>query len=386
MRLKALGGAALALLLTACAQTPPPRLDLTPVAFAALPGWQADNIAAALSALLRSCAIWDRAAAQPDTDRIGGAAAFGTRGDWRPVCAAARHLPDATDATARNFFQTYFMPLAVSDRGKTDALVTGYYEPILEGARIRSDAFQTPLLKLPPDPSRHATRAEIEGGALDRFHLALAWVDPIEAFFLQIQGSGRIRFADGTEMRVLYAGSNGAAYVSLGRVLVTCGTMTTEQVSLASLKSWLRDHPDQAKTLMDANPSYVFFQTRPGEGPLGTQGTVLSPGRSLAVDPEFYLLGAPIFVDLAQPGQAPIQRLTLAQDTGGAIKGVLRGDVFWGAGDSAGAQAGGMRAFGRYYVLLPKTLDGQAGVRDDRVNSSLEPPLKSRINEVTCPL
>jgi membrane-bound lytic murein transglycosylase A len=396
MRLKALGGTALALLLAACAPAPPSqapplpessaRFDLTPVEFAALPGWQADSIAAALPTFLRSCAAMDRASGRPADEPIARRAAFGSYGDWRPVCAAARKLPDASEATARNFFTAYFTPFAIHDRGKDSALVTGYYEPVLAGARHRGGAYQVALLKRPPDLSRYPTRAAIEAGALDRYRLQLVWVDPIEAFFLEIQGSGRIRFADGDELRLGYAATNGAAYVSIGRVLVVCGAMTPEQASLASLKDWLRSHPGQAKIVMDANPSYVFFRAQPGDGPIGTQGAVLSPGRSLAVDPDFIMLGAPVFLDLAQPGQAPIQRLTVAQDTGGAIKGGLRGDMFWGGGEGAAAMAGGMRAFGRAYVLLPKNLNGQAGDRDDRLNARLESPLKSRINEVTCPL
>jgi membrane-bound lytic murein transglycosylase A len=355
-------------LLASCAAPPqippaPPQLDLNPVSFAALPGWSEDRVAEALPAFLESCA-----APSPPADTAS-------------ACAAAAALGNASDEAARQFFESYFTPYAASDRGNDEALLTGYYEPLLKGARRRGGAYQTPLLRRPPDlvsadlgrfrPSwrgerisgrvedgklvPYATRAEIEAGALDRFNLALVWVDdPVAAFFLQIQGSGRVALSDGGTLRLGYDGENGQPYVSIGRLLVNQGALSLDQVSAQSIKAWLASHPDQAKDLMDRNASYVFFREQTGDGPVGTEGVALTPGRSLAVDHAFIAFGVPVFVDVSQDGQDPVRRLTVAQDTGAAIRGPLRGDLFWGFGPEAETHAGAMRAQGRVYLLLPR--------------------------------
>jgi membrane-bound lytic murein transglycosylase A len=365
-------------LLASCAAppAPPPRLDLTPVSFADLPGWREDTVAEVLPALLKSCADFAKRADDAALGPEGGKA-----GDWRGACAEAPGLAGADDTAAREFFERNFAPYAANDRGNGAALLTGYYEPLLRGARQRGGIYATPLLRRPPDlvsvdlglfrPSwrgertagrvengrlvPYAGRAEIEAGALDRFKLALAWVDdPVAAFFLQIQGSGRVALEDGGTLRLGYDGENGRAYVSIGRLLVDRGVMTLDQVSAQSIKAWLASHPDAAKDLMDRNPSYVFFREQTGDGPLGTEGVALTLGRSLAVDREFIALGIPVFLDVAQDGQDPTRRLTVAQDTGAAIRGPLRGDLFWGFGSEAEIRAGTMRAQGRVYVLLPR--------------------------------
>jgi len=371
-------GAALVVigLLAGCAPRPPlpPHLELTRVSFADLPGWRDGDEAAALPALLKSCGAL---AKLPDDARLGVA---GLAGDWRRPCTDAAALTNPTADTARNFFETEFAPFAAADNGKTDALVTGYYEPELAGARRQSARFAVPILARPLDlvsadlgafrPAWRGerisgrvvgsalvpywTRAQIEAGALNRFHLALLYAaDPIDLFFLQVQGSGRVRLADGRTVEIGYAGENGRAYVALGKLLVERGAMTLDQVSLQSIKAWLRAHPDDAKTLMDDNPSYVFFRVLPGGAPIGAEGVELTPGRSLAVDPRFVPLGVPLWLDVAQ-GDSAIRRLVVAQDTGGAISGPLRGDLFWGAGETAEARAGPLRAVGRTFLLLPK--------------------------------
>ncbi|MGH6913128.1 MAG: murein transglycosylase A, partial [Geminicoccales bacterium] len=207
-------------------------------------------------------------------------------------------------------------------------------------------------------------RAEIDDGALAGRGLELVWVDdPIDKFFLQIQGSGQVRLDDGRLVRIGYAGQNGQPYRAIGRDLVEIGALTPDEVSLQSIRSWLQAHPEDATTIMDRNRSYVFFQERaeldPNDGPLGTEGVSLTPGRSLAVDLRYLPLGAPVWLDTTAPwpeGEAPLRRLMVAQDSGGAIKGVVRGDVFWGAGARAEAIAGRMKSQGRYAVLLPRTL------------------------------
>ncbi|HEY1502933.1 MAG TPA: MltA domain-containing protein, partial [Stellaceae bacterium] len=257
----------------------------------------------------------------------------------------------------------------------------GYYEPLLQGARQRGGKYQTPLLKRPPDlvmvdlgrfrPAWHGeriagrvaagslvpypSRAEIEHGALDADRLALFWVDdPVDAFFLQVQGSGRVALPNGTQIRLGYDGQNGQVYVAIGKKLVERGAVAADQVSLQSIRTWIKAHPDQANALMDENPSYVFFRELPGDGPLGSEGVVLTAGRSLAVDRNFIPLGAPVYLVADGGAASPLQQLMVAQDTGGAINGPVRGDVFWGFGSDAETRAGTMRARGKYYLLLPK--------------------------------
>lgn len=363
-------------LLSACAPKAPtpPHLELTRVAYSALPGWRDGDQAAALPALLRSCAAL---AKLPDDAKLG---VGGLAGDWRKPCAAAASLDHPTDATARQFFEDTFTPFAMTDNGASDALVTGYYEPEIVAARHRSARFDVPILARPPDlvgvslgdfrPSWRGdriagrvvdgrlvpywTRAEIEAGALDRFHLALFYAaDPIDLFFLQIQGSGRVRLPTGRTVEIGYDGENGRAYVALGRILIERGAMPLDQVSMQSIEAWLRAHPADAKTLMDENPSYVFFRVLAGGAPLGAEGVDLTPQHSVAVDPRFVPLGMPLWLDVAQGG-AMTRRLAVAQDTGAAIKGPLRADLFCGAGAAAAAQAGPLQASGRMFLLLPQ--------------------------------
>lgn len=359
-------------------QPPPPQLTLTPASFDALPGWSDDHTADALAALVASCGALDR---QPDSAKIGPAALGMTAASWRAPCAAARATP-ANDAAARAFFTGQFTPYLAGNNGDSTGLFTGYYEPLLHGARQQGGRYQTPLLKRPPDlvmvdlgrfrPAWHGeriagrvangnlvpypSRAQIERGALNTKELALLWVDdPADAFFLQVQGSGRVDLADGTQVRLGYDGQNGQPYVAIGKILVERAALPASDVSLQSIRAWMAAHPDQAAALMDENPSYVFFREQSGPGPVGAEGVVLTAGRSLAVDRNFIPLGAPLFLDIGDSATT-LHRLMVAQDTGGAIAGPVRGDVFWGFGPEAEAQAGAMRAHGRYFLLLPKTV------------------------------
>jgi membrane-bound lytic murein transglycosylase A len=219
----------------------------------------------------------------------------------------------------------------------------GRFRPAWRGERIAGRVDKGNLVP-------YSSRAEIEQGALSGRGLELAWAaDTIETFFLQIQGSGRVRLADGGELRVGYDGQNGHPYVALGRVLIDRGLLPREQVTMQSIKAYLRAHPDEAAALMRENPSYVFFRELSGDGPVGAQGVALTPGRSLAVDRAFVPLGAPVWL-VAED----IARLLVAQDTGGAIRGPVRGDLFWGHGAEAEARAGAMKARGRAWLLLPR--------------------------------
>src|SRR5579864_875028 len=359
---------------------PPDHLVLHAVDFSDLPDWGADHQSAAVAALLRSCAQRLRAS---DAAAVGPGGIAGHVADWRAPCDAATRLPMGDDAAARAFFAAWFRPYRCGNNDEAEGLFTGYYEPELTGARRRAPPFETPLLRRPPDLVQvdlgdfrpelrgqriagkvvdgrlkpYATRAEIEAGALDLLHLELFWVDdPVGAFFLEIQGSGRIRLRDGSEVRVGYDGQNGWPYVAIGRVLVERHFLEKESATLPGIRAWLAAHPKQAKSILDANPSYVFFREVRGDGPIGAEGAVLTPRRSLAVDTKFLPLGAPLWLDIRDENGAPLRRLMIAQDTGGAIRGPVRGDFFWGHGSEAEARAGTMRARGGYYLLLPKTV------------------------------
>ena len=365
--------------------SPTPRLALVPAAFGDLRGWTDDNQAAAAAALRRSCARWQRLPANRPLGRTGIA---GTVGDWRPICAEALALPPDAAAPARAFFETHFRPYAVAMGGKTEGLFTGYYEAALRGSPRPDGEFKTPLLAKPDDLVMvdlgrfrddlageriagrvvdgrllpYATRADIDAGALAGRDLELIWVDdPVDAFFLQIQGSGRVALPDGSDLRVGYAGHNGHPYFAIGRELIRRGALTRETVSMQSIRQWLADNPDQAAEVMQLNASFIFFRPLDTDGPLGAQGVVLTPGRSLAVDRRHVPLGLPIWLDASAPSadgseDRPLRRLMVAQDTGGAIRGPVRGDVYWG-GDAAAAEiAGRMKHPGRWYLLLPRSL------------------------------
>jgi membrane-bound lytic murein transglycosylase A len=338
---------------------PPPaaRLTLAPARFDQLNGWRDDRVSLAVPALLRSCAAF---LSKPDSAALDArpkGADFGTVGEWRGPCGLAAALPAGDDAAARRFFETEFAPLLAGNNGNSDGLFTGYFEITLNGSRQRTGAYQTPLHKRPPEPRRH-TRAEIEDGALAGKGLELLWVDdPIDAFFLEIQGSGRVRLREGGMTRVGYDGSNGKPYVAVGRLLIERGELPREKVTMAGITGWMKANPKDGAALRRENPSYVFFREITGPGPLGAQRVVLSPGRSLAVDRAFLSLSIPLWLE-AQERFSPtmIRRLVVAQDTGGAIKGPVRGDLFWGHGDAAASGAGAMNARGRYYLLLPKAV------------------------------
>jgi membrane-bound lytic murein transglycosylase A len=387
---QALAVALLLGLLAGCAglQAPaaPGAMALQPVAFTDLPGWGADPPQAALAAFVASC---KRIQYFPPDQRLGGsgeaAQLGGKAGLWGPTCAAAKDVPLADEAAARRFFQTRFQPYRVTQSDRATGIVTGYFEPEVAGDTSQEGPYQTPLLGLPPDlvtfdlglfdPSRpgvtavgrlrgqqilpYYDRFEIENGALDPDSLAIAWVaDPVDAYFLQVEGSGRIDLPDGSVMRVTYAGKNGRPYVPIGRVMLRDKLLAAGHVTEQSIRAWLTAHPGRAKAIMDQNPSYVFFRTAPelsaAQGPPGALGVSLTPGRSIAVDDAYLPLGAPVWLATTDPvSHAPLQRMVVAQDLGSAITGPLRADLFFGSGPKAEAAAGAMDAAGQLYVLLP---------------------------------
>jgi membrane-bound lytic murein transglycosylase A len=337
------------------------------VTWSDLPGWRADDLAQAWRAFLASCAV------------------LRARDHWRETCAAAAQLARPNATSARAFFEQRFTPWRVAAAESGDeGLVTGYYEPLLRGSRTRPARYRYPLYavlddlvtidlaevfpqlkgmrlrgriegrRLVPYPDR----AAIEGGHAPLRGRELVWVDDeIDLFFLQIQGSGRVQLDSGEVIRVGYADQNGHPYRSIGRLLVERGELKLDEASMQGIKAWVRKNPSAAADLLNSNPSYVFFREVAGtaDGPLGALGVPLTPERSIAVDPAYVPLGAPVFIATTWPNSArPLNRLMLAQDTGGAIRGPVRGDFFWGFGAAAGEQAGRMKQRLRVWILLPR--------------------------------
>jgi membrane-bound lytic murein transglycosylase A len=373
---------ALVALLSACAPVRPERLALVPLRFTHLPGWKHDRPGEAIPAFLKSCA---RIESLAETAPLGPDGFAGTVADWRPLCRQAAQLPVADDAAARAFFERGFRPYQLAVGRRTEGLFTGYYEAELRGTRKRGGAYTIPLYGLPDDLvavdlgrfdpelegrriagkvvkgklEPYASRAEINAGALTGRNLEIVWVDdPVAAFLVQVQGSGRVRLAEGGTLRIGYAGFNGHPYVSIGAELIRRGEIVREAVSIPAIVQWIGAHPEEGAALLETNPAYVFFRVVEGDGPIGAAGVALTPGRSLAIDPAFLPYGAPMWIDTHNPDryEPPLRRLLITQDTGAAIKGPIRGDVFWGFGEQAAAKAGAMRHRGEAWLLLPRSV------------------------------
>jgi membrane-bound lytic murein transglycosylase A len=351
------------------APVPPPATpQFVPSTFAALPGWDKDDVRAAWPAFMASCNVLVK------------------RVDWKEACTIARSVNGNDEQAIRTFFEAFLVPnQVIAPDGALDGLITGYYEPLLRGARKRGGPYQTPLYKVPDDlitvdlasvyPELkgmrlrgrlvgkkvvpYASRAEIERA--DAAGKELLWVDdPVESFFLQVQGSGRVQLTDTQEtVRVAYADQNGYPYKSIGRWLVDKGELTMEQASAQGIKAWIAGHPTRMQELFNVNPSYVFFKEErlpdPRVGPKGALGVPLTPQRSVAVDASQLPLGVPMFLSTTQPNSdIPLQRLVMAQDTGGAIRGAIRVDYFFGFGTEAADNAGRMKQRGSIWLLLPR--------------------------------
>jgi len=384
----------LLLLLAACGREPGRHLD--PAAFADLPGFSADDPRPALRAFLRGCPVFARMDPATPVDPLGDVR-LGTAGDWQRLCRLAVAVDAGDPAAVRRFLVTNFRPLAVDDGEDGRGLFTGYFEPQLRGSPVPDPRFPYPLYARPPDlvdvdlglfdPDLRGRRiagrvegnrlvpyfdrAAIDSGVLAGRGLELLWVDdPIDAFFLHIQGSGRVRLPDGRTVRVGYAGQNGHPYRAIGRDLVEMGELSREEVSLPAIRAWLEAHPERARELLWRNPSYVFFrildEVDGDEGPPGALGVPLEPERSIAVDRRFWPLGIPFFLDTVAPfpeGERPFRALVVAQDTGGAIRGPIRADVFWGWGEQAAFVAGHMKHRGRMWVLVPREVTATVAAR-----------------------
>jgi membrane-bound lytic murein transglycosylase A len=360
--------------------------------FADLPGWEQDDHAAAFKAFLRSCEritanARERAAADKASPTAAGLVA---------ACMSASQMPGPVSrAAAKAFFEQHFAPNALAHSGPA-GLLTGYYEVLLQGSRKPEGEFQTPVYKRPADlvnlvdetrrgtvgaaltharktdkgTEPYPTRAQIDQGALKDRNLELLYLsDAVELFFLQVQGSGRVKLTDGSVMRIHYDGKNGHPYTSIGRYLIEKGILAADKVSMGALKQWLKADPERANKVLWQNASYVFFRELKGaeaSGPLGALNAQLTPGRSLAVDTSHHPLGLPIYVSgegmTHVDKSGAFNRLMIAQDVGSAIKGPERGDIYFGSGDAAGRLAGVTKHAGRFIILLPKETPARAAV------------------------
>jgi membrane-bound lytic murein transglycosylase A len=360
---------------------PAPTTAMVSVRFDQIPGWATDSQSKTFGALLAEC---HRLGVLPADTALGGeglASTYGGKvGHWSAGCTAAASLAADDSAAIRRFYENWFQPYRLLATG----LFTGYYEPEVQGARVQDAAHNVPLFARPADlvqmpppaqdrngPPRagrvvggvfkpYYSRAEIEAGAMGNAARPLLWLhDAVDLFFLQIQGAGRVRLADGSVIRVGYDGKNGLPYTPIGRLLIERNAITPADISMQTIKAWLEAHPGDAKALMDQNEDYVFFRilndTDNFEGPPGALGVALVAGRSAAIDPHVLPLGAPIFIDTTDPiTGAPLRRLLLAQDSGTDIKGPARTDIFFGFGPLAEQEAGRMHQQGTEYLLLPR--------------------------------
>jgi membrane-bound lytic murein transglycosylase A len=370
----------LALLLAACElptpKEPPPAAALSKTSFADLPGWREGSPAAALEAWRRSC---ERILAMDPAELLGGQVGAGTAGDWRQVCLSINDL-SSDPVQARAFIETNFTPYAVVGGDSREGLFTGYFEPIVRASEQAGGAHSVPIHGLPSD---HVTvrlkdfdpelagrslvgrveggrlrpypdRAAIAGAADDAAATVLYWADDaLDVFILQVQGSGIVELPDGQRQRIAFAGHNGRDYVSIGRWLIEQNELKT--AAWQDIRGWMAQNPQRTEDLLARNRRYIFFRKIDGDAAQGAAGVRLTPGYSLAVDPKFLPLNVPLWLDTIHPGPGnkPLQRLVLAQDVGNAIRGPVRGDLFWGVGPEALELAGRMKSPGNYYLLLP---------------------------------
>jgi membrane-bound lytic murein transglycosylase A len=360
--------------------------SLERVSFAELEGWNQGDGTEALQAFRMSChEIMAQGSGFSRQARFGGA-----RSAWLDTCREAREAEDA-----RHFFETRFWPYRVRDAKRPEGLFTGYFEPEVEGSRTASASFGVPLYRRPPDllsfpeavrahsglsygrmikgqEAPYLSRREIEEGALAGQGLELVYLkDWADAFFIHIQGSGRVRLEDGSTMRLTYDGKSGLPYTGIGSLLVEQGAFTMEEMSMQAIRNWMAGHPREARTLMWKNRSFIFFREalleRPDLGALGAQHVQLTPRRSLAVDRAEWMLGTPVWLDTDVPSgeegcMIPFRQLLIAQDTGSAITGPARGDVYWGFGEEAARVAGPMKSPGTMTVLLPIPVAEELGL------------------------
>lgn len=334
------------------------NIALTKVSFDELPGWDQADVKKSLLAFQTSC---ETVLKQAPSHPIGTQHIKLKARDWHPVCKAALELDSVSDESAKVFFEKWFHPIELKQKRASRSLFTGYYMPQIKGNLKKSSKYNTPIYGLPKDGSSTSyTRAQIDNGALKKKAPIIAWIhSPAERLFLEIEGAGVIQLPNGENIYLGYAGENGAPYTSIAKVMINKGLMTRDNASKAAIIRYLEQHPEKAKDILHQNKSFVFFEDVKKPMALGVQGMALTPGYSLAVDRKWIPLGAPLWLDTTRPDknqedEKQLQRLMIAQDTGGAIRGFMRGDIYWGSGKLATFLGEHMKNEGQYWLLLPK--------------------------------
>lgn len=360
-----------------------PKLVLKQSTFQALPGWENDNHHLALLSFIKSCHEINRRSPEASFTKLLGGQSVA---QWQKICAAAKDMNEQDPALVKQFFEFWFDPYLVTNNKQSKGLFTGYYLPILTGSLTQRDKSQTPIYGLPNDLIKinlDAFRPEFSGkpiigylnehklypypdrssilkGAIHNKAAVIAWSDnDIDIFFAQIQGSAILQLPDRQQLLLSYVGDNGRHYVAIGKTLIERKQLNKKNISMQSIRNWLEQHPTERGAIMNLNPSYVFFKLLDTADPIGSQGVPLTAFHSLAVDTNYIPLGAPLWLDTTIPqhdslNPAPFQHLVIAQDTGGAINGIIRGDIYCGSGSEAEFLAGHLQSTGRYWLLLPK--------------------------------
>jgi membrane-bound lytic murein transglycosylase A len=363
-----------------------PNTQLEPMAYADIEGWSSDDHAEALATFLASCSAIRKSSAQARQSRPRLYRAL------YDICEKAASSLPFDSAKARVFFEENFRAYRIARLGEREGFITGYYEPVVEGARLPSDKFTVPLYRRPGDmmmsrlrkhrvakgkawktarvkAAPYFDRTQIEEGALAGRGLEIAYLtNEIDSFFAQVQGSLRVRLEDGSVIRLNYDSANGHTYTSIGRFLVERGIISREDISMQRLREWMEANPEEGKALRRENKSYVFFREtdlQEHDEAVGAQGLSLTAGRSIAVDRNIHVYGTPFFLDAVLPivSERPdtnFRRLMIAQDTGGAILGPARADIYLGTGEDAARPAGRFKQFGRFFMLIPKDLSPAA--------------------------
>ncbi|HRD71352.1 MAG TPA: MltA domain-containing protein [Legionella sp.] len=362
----------------------PPKPTFRQVSFKQLPGWETAEFKQSLATFQTSC----RAFIKQDPERVVGTEQIDLRAkDWQPACHAALAIDPVNEKSAKQFFQEWFAPVEFYDKKPVKGLFTGYYMPLLKGSYTQTEEYNVPLYEVPSDlvtvdldlfmPNMkhrkimgriegnkllpYYTREQINHGAIKNKARVLLWINsPVDRLFLEIQGSGIVEFEDGSRIFVGYDGQNGAPYTAIAGVLIKKGIMTKHNASMQAIKRYLEANPKEMNRVINQNKSFIFFRKLSLDAALGSQGVALTPGYSMAIDRQWIPMGAPLWLSTTRPDSnkpdksKPMQRLMIAQDTGGAIKGKVRGDVFWGGGDKATLIAGHMKNEGHYWLLLPR--------------------------------
>ena len=345
-----------------CFESPstiPHGLSFRKAVFSELPGWRKTDAKKSLVAFKESCKSFLK---QNPNKHVGSAFVDLQVKDWRPACKAAFSVNKTSNHAIKTFFEDWFVPVEFFDKRPVKGTFTGYYMPVLHGSLKKTNQFKVPLYDEPKGGYKHHvyTRAEINQGALAHKAKVIAWIkSKIDRSFLEIEGSGVIQLPRGQKMVVSYSGENGAPYTSIAKVLMNKGVINKDNASMKHIRRYLEAHPNQIDPVLNKNKSFVFFSVLHKGAALGSQGVALTPGYSLAIDRKWVPMGVPVWLNTTKPtadseAEKPLQRLMVAQDTGGAIKGMVRGDVYWGAGETATTMSAKMKNKGHYWLLMPQ--------------------------------